>query len=71
MWMLYRFGGGGRVERDGGLSTQVADLGERSVQVRGRLGVEDQHVTPGRHIALGQEFGLHDHKVRLERNGDP
>ena len=65
-------GGDGRrrVDRHAGGGAELGDVAERAVQVRARLGVDDQPGAAGFDVARGHHVGGEDHQVGLERQRD-
>ena len=49
---------------------ELADHAERAVEVRARLGVDDQPPAPGLDVARRHHLGREHHQVGLERHGD-
>ncbi len=61
-----RRGRGRRIQCDRRVGAQVVDVGERAVEVRARLGVDDQAGAAGVDVLLGHHVGRVHHEVRLE-----
>ena len=65
--VLERRGRRGRVQRDTRARAELADLGERALEMRAGLGVHRDHVGPGRHELGDVPLRLDDHQVDVER----